>query len=394
MKIILGADPLLSPLTGIGHYTRALALAMLQDQQLSELKLFAYGKFFSNELLTNTGNNEGAGEGAKLTVVNRMRAMLSQFPPAIWAYEKVLPKIERLRLASFADSHLFHAPNFFIPAFDGPKVVTFHDLSTLLFPQYHPKARVELANRQMAIAVNSSAHIICDTDFIAKEVTAHFGLSAQRVSTVYLAAAAEFQPRSPEQCAEVLQLFDVEFKKFFLFVSTIEPRKNLVRLLDAYAEYTKKATKPMPFVVVGGQGWNSEQEHERLASLQRQGLVRYRGYLDQSTVHQLYSAARALIYPSLYEGFGLPVLEAMQSGTAVVTSINSSMQEIAEQAAHYVAAENQEDITAAFVLMEEDSQKVSLLQQLGLQRAAEFSWQYCASKTLAVYQNVIEQHSV
>lgn len=392
MKIILGADPLLSPLTGIGHYTRALALAMLQEPKVSEVKLFAYGRFFSEDILTNAKKSEDSQVVMKQTFVSRMRASLSQFPPAIWAYEKVLPKVEHSRLAPFMGSHLFHAPNYFIPAFDGPKVVTFHDLSTLLLPHYHPKARVELANRQMAIAVDSSAHIICDTHFIANEVKAFFGLPDERVSTVHLAAAAEYQPRTAEQCNEALQQFDVEFKKFFLFVSTIEPRKNLSRLLDAYDEYTKKVSKPLPLVVVGGKGWNSEQEHERLAVLQRQGLVRYRGYLEQNTVYQLYSAARALIYPSLYEGFGLPVLEAMRSGTAVVTSSNSSMQEIAADAACYVNPENQDDITDAFIIMQQDNSKVHSLQQFGLQRAAEFSWQQCASQTLAVYLNVADKH--
>uniref|UniRef100_A0A486XVG9 Mannosyltransferase n=1 Tax=Rheinheimera sp. BAL341 TaxID=1708203 RepID=A0A486XVG9_9GAMM len=391
MKVILGVDPLLSPLTGIGHYTRSLALALLQQPSLEELQLFALGKFFPHALLHLPENIEQQGGVAKASTVSALRTYLATLTPAVWAYEKLIPIVDRIRLAPFKD-YLFHAPNFFVPVFDGPKVVTFHDLSTILYPQYHPAVRVALANRQMAIAVESDAHIICDSQFIAAEVVQYFGVPESRVSKLHLAAAEEYQPRDASQCAQVLEQFDVGYKQFFLFVSTIEPRKNLMRLLDAYECYVQRTVKPLPLVVVGGHGWSSQKEHQRLTDLQLRGLVRYQGYLAQNIVHQLYSAARALVYPSIYEGFGLPVLEAMQSGAAVITSENSSMQEIAEDAAYYVNPNDTDSISSALVLLHEDENKLSILREQGLKRAMAFSWQQCAAKTLAVYQHVVDKH--
>ncbi|WP_419569494.1 glycosyltransferase family 4 protein [Rheinheimera sp.] len=387
LKLILGADPLMGPLTGIGHYTRCLAKAFAVNAEVAELKLFAFGRFFDHSLLDQSAI-QSSPEQVKQGAFSLIRRKLASSRSAVYCYEKAMPLIEAIRLTKHTD-HLFHSPNFFIPKFSGQKVVTFHDLSTVLYPQFHPVARVELANRQMDKAVRSDAHIICDSDIVAAQLTQHYGLNNSQVSRVYLAADDEFRPRVQTECLDALSLFGISYNKFFLFVSTIEPRKNILRLLDGYEKYASTTASPFPLVIVGSEGWNSSAEHQRITQLQRRGLVLYKGYLSQRYLVQLYSAATALLYPSVYEGFGLPVLEAMQSGTAVMTTLGTSMQEFAGEAASYVDAEDSDAMSYCIKRLSEDVEWRHKSELKGIELSTAYSWQHCANETLAVYKKVL-----
>ena len=218
-------------------------------------------------------------------------------------------------------------------------MVSILDLSTYRYPEHHPEARVRFVNGHIERAVKSADHIVTISNFVKSEIMERFNVPESRITVTYLGADESFRPIPENLFNEQTRALGLAYKGYFLFTSSIEPRKNLDRLLDAYLAY-RAGTKghPLPLIVTGMPGWKSQHTHERLQKLQTEGAVRYLGYVDQRLLPILVAGARAVLYPSLYEGFGLPVLEAMQSGTATMTSRETSMAEISGDASLLVNA--------------------------------------------------------
>jgi alpha-1,3-rhamnosyl/mannosyltransferase len=247
---------------------------------------------------------------------------------------------------------------------------------------------VEYLNHQLVNVVKHADHIITDSEFVRAEIIDMLGADPQKVTAIALGADSVFYARSEPDCRQVMSHYQLEYNDYFLFVSTLEPRKNLLNLLAAYEQYRKKCSEGLPLVIVGDKGWHSEEIHHEVAKLSAKGWVKYLGYISSSRLVVLYSAARALLFPSIYEGFGLPVLEAMQSGTAVMTCENTSMTEIT---LHHAALTDKDDIaqmTMHITRLTEDQAWVQALSQAGLRRAKDFSWENCTAQTLEVYRSL------
>jgi alpha-1,3-rhamnosyl/mannosyltransferase len=208
------------------------------------------------------------------------------------------------------------------------------------------------------------------------------------VVTVHLGAARQFKPRKESQCESTLAKQELHFKQFFLFVSTLEPRKNLQRLLNAYSHYRHQNIDGLPLVLIGSSGWQLESFSELLNALVAKGWVKNLGYVDDQTLAELYASARALLFPSIYEGFGLPVLEAMQSGTAVLTSRDSAMTEIAGGNSLLVNPRSELEIEQGITKLHNDLEFVSTLEFNGAQRAKDFSWKKCGNEMIQHYQKL------
>jgi alpha-1,3-rhamnosyl/mannosyltransferase len=244
------------PLTGIRHYTQQIGQGLLSAECVEDFKLFAHGKFFDHSLLTVTSqslsnNNNDEVQASSLYSQARSRLALSQM--AVKTYQTIFPYIEKWSLRHAKDS-LFHAPNFMLPNFEGRKVATIHDLSTLRFPQHHPKARVDFVNH----ALEHADHIITDSDFIKSELIDLLGADSSKVTTVHLGAEPVFKPRTKDLCELTLNKYDLNFEGYFLFVSTIEPRKNLHNLLQSFINYRAQSPHGLPLVIVGGDGWHHD----------------------------------------------------------------------------------------------------------------------------------------
>ncbi len=180
---------------------------------------------------------------------------------------------------------------------------------------------------------------------------------------------------------------------YTLFAGTIEPRKNLDVLLDAYGLLPLNLRQRWPLVMTGYQGWQSEKLHERIKAASREGWVRYLGYVPAEDLPLLYAGARLFAFPSLYEGFGLPILEAMASGVPVVCSKSSSLPEVAGDAAGMCEAMDVDSLSRLIATgLEDDIWRNSSIEK-GLARAAGFSWQRCAEETVAVYREAISARS-
>jgi len=372
------------PLTGIGHYTQQLGNALLSNKEVDGLELFAHGKFFPKKLLNNDAFDD-KNEKAKPNITSIIRAKLASSESIVKVYQAILPYITKVALRNHSD-HIFHSPNFVLPTFDGYKITTIHDLSTIRYPQYHPKARVNFVNNAIIDAVDKADHIITDSEFVKNEIIHLLSGSKDKITAIPLGASSSFFPRSHMECKETLVKYDIEYNQYFLFVSTLEPRKNLDNLLDAFTLYREKNQAGLPLVLVGGQGWNNESILDKIKHLEHKGWIKYLGYLPQHHIPILYAAARALLFPSVYEGFGLPVLEAMQSGTPVVTCKDSSMHEITDNCAALVNVDDVDgmaDYIERFVL---DDKWQCDLSKAGVIRAQAFSWQRCVEETLNVYK--------
>ena len=396
MRVVLGADPLFQPATGIGNYTRNLASNLLALQLVDELTLYANGAVLPGERLASLIDSSVESAPAQRphpTSVNTggllstLRGYLASQRWALRAYKTLMPLVDRARLRSHRDA-VFHSPNYLLPAFAGPTVVTIHDLSIQRYPQYHPAERVRFLDARIKDAAATATHIITDSASVRAEILEHFGIDEARVTAIPLAAGERFKPRTEEDCCAVLEALKIRYKRFFFFASTIEPRKNLLRICAAYRALRAAGKTDWPIIFVGGAGWKSETEHEEIQSLVQRGWAQYLGFVDAATLPILYSAAGALVFPSIYEGFGLPALEAQQSGTRVITSRGSAMAEFASE--HDLLVDP----------LEVDSLIEGMASAMELELAGDglaldshgsgLSWQNTARLTADVYQKALE----
>ena len=216
-----------------------------------------------------------------------------------------------------------------------------------------------------------------------------YGLPEKRVSAVPLACGEEFRPRDSFATGEVLRRHGLTHDGYCLYSGTIEPRKNLHTLISAYEALPDDMRQRWPLVLCGYYGWNSDDVHRRIDRAARAGWLRYLGYVAADELPVLFAGARLFAFPSLYEGFGLPVLEAMASGVPVVCSNSASLPEVVGDAGLMIDAQDVEGLRAALsrALVDEDWREWARSQ--GLARASGYSWARCAGQTAAVYRQIV-----
>jgi alpha-1,3-rhamnosyl/mannosyltransferase len=242
---------------------------------------------------------------------------------------------------------------------------------------------------EIELALNRATILITDSEFVRQEVVNTFSWPLERVRVVPLASAAEFHPREPSEIANLLGQYGLVPGNYCLAVGTIEPRKNVDRLLDAYALLPSAIQRQWPLILAGYHGWSNTALHARIAAAQHSGWLRYLNFVPAGHLPALYAGARLFIFPSVYEGFGLPVLEAMASGTPVVCSNSSSLPEVAGGAAAMCDAFDVEALSRLIAAGLQDEQWRSVARSKGLMQATRFSWQRCARETFAVYQAAV-----
>lgn len=380
MKVILSVEPIRYPLTGIGRYTLELARNLADVEDIEELRFFA-----GTDFVTDLPSGAEAAPSAPATRVQLVKRKLARLPFLLDLYRRRIDQARRRNLAGLKDA-VYHGPNFYLPPTDGPAVVTVHDLSILKMPDCHPRERVAFMSKEIELALTRATMIVTDSEFVRQEIAETFSWPLDRVFTTCLAGSPEFFPRGSTATAPVLQSLGLEPKGYSLYAGTIEPRKNLVRLLDAYGELPQDLRRRYPLVLAGYKGWNNAAIVERLRQAEDQGWARYLGYVPDEALPHLFAGARLFAFPSLYEGFGLPVLEAMASGVPVVCSNAASLPQVAGGAALMVQAEDVDALKSALErgLQDDDWREGAIA--AGLQQAARFSWTRCAVETADVYR--------
>lgn len=375
MRIALNAGILRAPRTGIGQYLVELVQALAAYPEF-ELALFN-GWNYSSEL-----------PAAALPGYSRASGLIKRWVPNAYALRRLIEQQRFNRGNPGVD--LYHDPSLWPFEFDGPMVMTLHDLTHLHFPETQPADRLIEIERHAARSVERAQRILVDSAFIGAEVCRHYGVSAERVVVAPLGCAARFHPRTSAQLLAPLAALDLQPGRYLLCVGTLEPRKNLQLALRAYQRLPEALREQYPLVIVGMPGWRPEQLAEPLQRALATGQVRLLGYQTDTAIAELLAGARLLLFPSLYEGFGLPVLEAMASGTPVILNRSSALPEVAGEAGTYIDPQDENACADAIQQLIDDLPEWQRRRDSGLLRAEEFSWQRCAAITASVYRHVVE----
>nr|WP_314571201.1 glycosyltransferase family 1 protein [uncultured Pseudomonas sp.] len=380
MKVVLSVEPVRFPLTGIGRYTYELARRLQNSPEITDLQFFAGRSFLPG--LPSAADASGSGYSLK-------RAVQKNFL-AIEAYRLLMPLLKGRALKGHGD-YLYHSPNYYLPPFKGRRVATFHDLSPFTWSQCHPPKLTRYLQQELRLTLKRADQLITDSEFTRRELAEYFDWPIERIDAVPLASSAEFHPRSAAETAEVLGRYGLTYEGYTLFAGTIEPRKNIDTLLTAYERLPLVTRQRWPLVLAGYRGWRNEATFQRIELAQRQGWAFYLGFVPAEELPILFAGARLFAFPSLYEGFGLPVLEAMASGVPVVCSDNSSLLEVAGDAALMCEAMDVESVAQHVAMALEDADWRNKSQQRGIAQASEFSWSRCAAQTLAVYHKALDR---
>jgi alpha-1,3-rhamnosyl/mannosyltransferase len=381
LRVGFNATPLAAPLTGIGNYILHLGAALSAS---GEVDLYS---FYGNRWVHETPRS---GTGAThASFAARMRDLAKPWIPFKRGLSQARQRLTFGRGVRRHGIELYHEPNYVALPTAVPSVTTIHDLSWLRYPETHPRDRVRWLERAMPGTLSRVAAILVDSEFVRNEVLAAFGVDPSRIHVVPLGVAEAFRPRVAGQTVASLQALGLTHGCYLLTVGTIEPRKNVGHVLDAYAGLPARLRARYPLVVAGAIGWRAKTLERQLQALASRGEIRFLGRVADDDLPCLYAGAAAFVFPSLYEGFGLPPLEAMASGVPVLVSDRASMPEIAGGAAMLLDPGQSERTAACLEAVLEDAERRAAMVERGLRRAAAFTWEACAVKTLDVYRAVL-----
>ncbi|AJJ12504.1 glycosyl transferases group 1 family protein [Yersinia rohdei] len=378
MKVVFGTDSIKYPLTGIGRYTYELAKELERSSDISEL-LFLNGRRVSQSIPELALKEE---QNAKVRNFVKNSLFLSEL------YRYVSPWLKKIALHNYND-FIFHSPNFYLPPKVDRAVATFHDLSIYTWPQCHPENRVRYMRKELLLTLKRAKVLITDSDFTRTELAEYFDYPIEKIVTAPLASSGDFYPRNYSTLQSLMTKLGLTAGQYTLFTGTIEPRKNITTLLDAYERLPLDLRSRFPLVICGFSGWNSESIHRRFELATQQGWLLYLGYLSAEELPLLFSGARTFLFPSLYEGFGLPVLEAMASGVPVVCSNAASLPEVLGDSGLMCDALDVDGLRSAIIQSLEDENWRNKAIEMGLIRVGTFSWQRCAQETIKAYQQVL-----
>ena len=367
-KIAVDSIALLSPLTGIGRYAYEIS-KRLKDSD--EFELFFYYGFFSKKIFTSGGYAKIKSSVSKSSLLKRAAKKALVF------YTKNFFKKE---------FDLYWQPNYIPdPVVRSKKcVVSVHDFSFVLNPSWHPKERIEYFEKNFFKNIKRADRIITGSNYSKEEIKKFIGVKDDMIDVIY--HGVDHSVYRPYE-REVLKNFAKKLKlpkKFFLFVGSVEPRKNLSYLLKSYIDLPNSLKKEYKLLIVGFKGWENEQI-KALIDKERENIV-YMGYLSDLELAFVYNLAFAFIYPSLYEGFGIPPLEAMACKTPVIVSNRASLPEVCSKAALYADVDKEEDLREKILDIVENEALREDLKKRGFKRAKEFSWDKSAKRHMEVFR--------
>ena len=369
MRVLIDAFPLLAPRSGVGNYTWFLAKALRKEFPEDSFVYF-YGRRFSKEILEAAPSFDA---GLKLTLKKLLPYPYRLTQPIKEAFFRLgAPKQK---------ADIYHEMNYVPLPYAGPQVTTVFDMSLIRYPETHPKDRRAYFESYFKKRLPQSDHFITISDFSKRELSELYDVPPEKITTVYLGGLEEVpplcgpEPETPE--------------RYFLYCGNLEPRKNLPMLLRAYAAAKRRDRSLPKLLFVGSPSWLAEEFFETLKKEDLEDNVVIKGFVPAAELPCYYKKALAFLFPSRYEGFGLPVLEAMQMGVPVVTSDCASLPEVAGNAGITLPPDDVEGWSEALLLLSGDETKRADMSRKSLERADLFSWAKCARETRSVYEKVL-----
>lgn len=369
-KILIDSITLLSPLTGIGRYTFEIANYFKNNSNVNVEYFYGY---YSKNLLELSSGIE----------IKNLKSILIKNS----FIKKTVRKLLFVSSRIFAPSYdLYWQPNF-IPN-DGIKakkiVTTVHDFSFILYRDFHPNERIEYFDKYFFKNIARSDMIITGSEYTKREILQKLHFGEDKIKVIYHGI--------DHNLFKIYKDIKVDFElpsKFILSVGSLEPRKNLLGFLKAYNMLNKTLKEEYQLVLVGFKGWENHEIMNIINSNKK--YIHYLGFVSDDQLAKIYNLASLFIFPSFYEGFGLPPLEAMACGTPVVTSNLTSMPEVCADAAVYCDPHNIEDIKHKIELVLNDVSLQKSMIYKGLERAKEFTWERSANEHMKIFKKVMSQ---
>lgn len=282
---------------------------------------------------------------------------------------------------------IIHGPNYFLPDWAEIGVITVHDLSVLLYPDTHPVERIQDFERRFQQSLHRSAAVLTDSEAVRCELIEMLGVCPDRVHAVHLGVGLPVDTIDGNDAA--LAQFGLVPGRYSLCISTFEPRKRIDRLVEAYSRIDPVLRRHVPLVLAGASGWRNEALNERLARAQAEGWLKRLDFVPDAARDHLFHGARLFIYPSRYEGFGLPPIEAMQHGIPTIVGDAATLIEVTKGAARIVDPDDTPAFALALAEALEDEAWRSSAKEQGRIVADSYRWSDCVAKTVSVYNSVI-----
>lgn len=395
MRVVINQWSALGQRTGIGHYTSQLVRCLSKQSGPDAVDAFpgtwvwhAYRPYMAGRDYVRKLRRRGTENLNQNTAL----AFLGVVPRAMARRAARLADVLRRRYhrAVFTSGYyqLYHEPNYIPFVTDLPTVVTVHDLSVTLHPQWHPAERIKDFERRFYCRLGGCRHVLTDTDSVRREIVQTLGLPPHRVTRVHLGARAHMVPLPAETTRRQLAQLGVQ-PGYILHVGTIEPRKNLLMLMKSYCALPSALRERCPLVLVGGWGWKSDTVADYYHGVARDRGVRHIDYVDDRYLPALYNGARAMAFPSFYEGFGLPPLEMLACGGAVLASTADALQETLTGQAELIDPYDTDAWRAALARVISDDEWRAKLRAGAVETARRFTWERCAAETMAVYRTAL-----
>jgi glycosyltransferase involved in cell wall biosynthesis len=381
MRIAVDLSPAVSLRSGIGRYAHELTAALQTLDRSNEYVAFYLGP--PDAQLAPSLQHLARRNLAIAEKPWRLSVLLAYF--AHISQDRFLPGVD-----------LFHATGNVLPRFSRiARVFTLHDLTFRLLPETHKPLNRWFLQIMVPHFLKAADIVIADSVCTRRDALRLYRVDEAKVRVIYPGVGGQFQPATPPAVEAVRRKYGLP-GRFILTVGNLEPRKNLVALLEAYSALlqTGGRTDDLPkLVLVGGRSWLAEPLFRRLRDLRLADRVVLTGFVPDDDLAPLYSAAELFVYPSLYEGFGLPVAEAMACGTPVVASETSSLPEVAGDASILVDPRDVASLSRAIRAVLMDPERQRAMRSNGLKQASGFSWERAARETLAVYQSALGERA-
>ena len=375
MKILLDAFPLNAPKSGVGYYTYHLLNALAKLYSSQDEFIYFYGRRFSNEIIKRPAAVDAA-----------TRKTLKAFFRDPYKITQPIKEFIFKRGAKKINPDIYHETNYVLLPYSGKQVVTVFDMSIKRFPETHPAGRVKFFNEYFDKRIPNADHILSISEFTKNELVEIMGINSDKITVTPLAPPENFSAPTLDQINKFKSNNNLP-NDFFLYLGNIEPRKNLLTIIRAYKKFCEQNNN-IKLILAGEQTWLSEKIITEINKLNLENSVLLPGYVNENDLPLWYASAKAFLYPSKYEGFGLPVIEAMAAGAPVITSNVSSLPEVAGDAAILLHPDDIDAWTSAMNFLAENPDGRNKLICAGFSRAANFSWKNCAKITHSVYEKI------
>ena len=393
MRVLVNGLAAAGPKTGIGHYIAQLLRCLSEQTDAEEINSFpnrwlcqARSLWARVHSQLERGSSQPPLAPAQVPVnaprkpTWRGRAMRSLRASGQWLLAR------NFRAAYQRGGYdLYHEPNFIPLPTDLPTVATLHDLSVLLHPEWHPADRVAHFERRFRRGLKQCVHFLAISESARQEIIQTLHLRPERVTRTYMGIRPGLAPLPEAEFRPALRRLGLP-PRYLLYVGTIEPRKNLLTLLRAYRGLPAPIRSEYPLVLAGGWGWNSADVAGFLDAKGGSSGVIHLGYVSDSHLAALYNGARALVFPSLYEGFGLPPVEMLACGGAVLASTAGAVAETVGRQAHLIEPTDTDGWRQAMLRVVRADDWWRELRRGAVEAARPFTWERCAADTLRVYR--------